>query len=490
MHHIMADELIEQMEVEKDVGDNNINYPDGWKQRRKHTVGIFFFSSFIHGLEFTTIFSTIWHYVDKDVHDADPDLWYGLIAAGRFVAPILFLIPVSRWFDKTRSIRVFMVITGLLMNVGYVLYMVHSSPYIPVLGTILQGFSALISVVINSEIIRVYRGADVQRNYVYVLFAYALGEITGPLVLIPLKRVPNLNMGAVSISYGNIGGIVLLVFNSVRLVLLYFFAHDLSKEFDLKAQLKAQEMAEPAAEPAAESAAESAAEPAAEPAVEPTAEPAAESTAEPASCSLSHWTSSLKKSFTFDAVFLLVQQVYTGFFISFVARSFPLVVETFGYSDAVLNMTFIGDSVAMTVVSLLMRRMNLTSRGVYVCGMLCLFFLLLIHVLLYLVPLKMGDAVNISLLCALVLLHAFCWITDQNFIVVTLGNIFSSSLQSSVEGIRCQLHKCGSFTASLASAYIYRYFDYVGCVSVHILLCLLFVLIVRRKFLKNSYVGF
>ena len=450
----MAEELIEQMELEKDDGENNINYPNGWKQRRKHTVGIFFFSSFIHGLEFTTIFSTIWHYVDKDMHDADPDLWYGLIAAGRFVAPILFLIPVSRWFDKTRSITLFMVITGLLMNVGCALYMVHSSPFVPMLGTTLQGFSVLMGVVMNSEIIRVYRGPDVQRNYVYVLFAYGLGEVTGPLVLLPLKHVPNFNMGILNISYGNIGGIVLLVFNTVRLGLLYFFAHDLSKEFDLKAELKAQEMSEHAAEP-------------------------------PPPC-----TTSLKELFTFDAVFLLVLQVYTGFFVSFLARSFPLVVETFGYSDAVLNMSFIGASIAMTVVSLVMGRMNLTSRGVHICGILCLLFLLLSHVLLYLVPLKMGDAVNIFLLCALLFIYAFCWITDQNFIVVTLGSFFPSSLQSSVEGIRWQLHMCGSFTASLTSAYIYKYFDYVSCVSVPLLLCLLFVLIVRRKFLTNPYVKF
>ena len=79
----MAEKLIEQMELEKDEEDININYPDGWKQRRKHTLGIFFLSNFVRGLEFTTIFSTIRQYVSKDMRNADPDLWYGLIAAGR-----------------------------------------------------------------------------------------------------------------------------------------------------------------------------------------------------------------------------------------------------------------------------------------------------------------------------------------------------------------------------------------------------------------------
>ena len=242
------------------------------------------------------------------------------------------------------------------------------------LATILQGFGILMGVVMNSEIIRVYSGLDCQRNYAYILFSYGLGEVMGPLVLLALKRVPDVDMGAMSISYGNIAGLVLLVVNTVRFVLLFFFAHDLSKEFDLKAQLKAQEMPEPAAEPPTEPPAEPPTEPPAEPPTEPPAEPAAEPpteppteppaepATEPASNPLSHWTASLKKSFTFDAAFLLVQQVYTGFFLSFLARVFPLVVETFGYSDFVLKTSFIGASIAMTVCALIVGRMNLTSR--------------------------------------------------------------------------------------------------------------------------------
>ena len=53
------------MELEDAKEDNNINYPDGWKTRRKHTVGIFFFSYFILGLDFTTIYSTMWQYVNE-----------------------------------------------------------------------------------------------------------------------------------------------------------------------------------------------------------------------------------------------------------------------------------------------------------------------------------------------------------------------------------------------------------------------------------------
>lgn len=44
------------------------------------------------------------------------------------------------------------------------------------LGTIFQGNSLLVGVVINSEVIRVYKGADVQKNITGVLFAYGIGR--------------------------------------------------------------------------------------------------------------------------------------------------------------------------------------------------------------------------------------------------------------------------------------------------------------------------
>ena len=67
------------MDIEENI------FPDGWKKKRKQTMVIFFLSFFIQGLEFTTIFSTLWWYVNKDIRNTNPDTFYGLIASGRFV---------------------------------------------------------------------------------------------------------------------------------------------------------------------------------------------------------------------------------------------------------------------------------------------------------------------------------------------------------------------------------------------------------------------
>ena len=101
--------------------------PVQWKLKRKRTTIMFFFSWFVQGLEFTTIYSTLWSYVNHGLNNSNPDLSYGLIACGRSVAVLLFGTVVSRWFDRTRSMRKVILTVSLLMNLGYASYMLHYS---------------------------------------------------------------------------------------------------------------------------------------------------------------------------------------------------------------------------------------------------------------------------------------------------------------------------------------------------------------------------
>ena len=228
--------IIELEEVEIASERKGVNIPDRWATRRRQTICMFLLSQYLQGVEFTTIFTTLWIYVNNDIHSADPYFSYGIIASGRFVATLLFTSLLAKWFDRTRSTKCFMLVAVSLMNVGYILYMIPYSPIIPTLGTMFQGCTILITVIVNSEINRIYADNYIQRNVLYMLFAYGLGECTGPVIMIALSHIPSFRIGAIEITYGNIAGLVLLILNSIRLVLVYFFTYDVSKEFDLKAQ--------------------------------------------------------------------------------------------------------------------------------------------------------------------------------------------------------------------------------------------------------------
>ena len=156
--------------------------------------------------------------------------------------------------------------------------------------------------------------------------------------------------------------------NSVSLTLTYYFTFDLSKEFDLKAQTV----------------------------------PATNEDVQ------SSWISTMKLHFTFDVWFLVVQQIYTGFFVSFISRCFPFVIDTLHYDNIILNVCFIGGSVTMTLTSLVIGRVNLSSKGVYLSGILCLAAMFLGHLVLFLIQRRLGGQMNIILVCLLVFIYAFC----------------------------------------------------------------------------------
>ena len=255
-------------------------------------------------------------------------------------------------------------------------------------------------------------------------------------------------IGGLHIMYGNIAALVMLTINTTRIVMVYFFAYDLSKEFDLKAR----EM---------------------------------QTTQTPKSPITS---TSLRKHIRVDAVLLLLQQIYTGFFISFIARVFPLVTSTLHYNNTILDGCFIAASILTTLIPILLAVTKLSNSGVYGCGIVTLLTLLTAQIVLHLIPMGFNNTFNIILLSTLVLTYSLAFITDSTYIVVTLGKLVPSSVQSSSEGLRMVLHKVGSFFAALASAYIYNYFRYVFFVSVPLGVVLLVVMIVRRDVYRNPNV--
>ena len=227
-----------------------------------------------------------------------------------------------------------------------------------------------------------------------MLVAYGLGQTIGPLTLKPLESV-NFMIGSVHIIYGNVACLILLAMNTIRIVLLGFLTHDLSNEHDLKAHQ--------------------------------------EKTKREGAVSISSntsWGSILKNSFSFDVIFLLSHTVYSGVLGAFIGRTFPLVVDTLHYDNFALDMCFIGESVCMTIISILIGVAKPHSLGVYVCGVVSLIAFVIAQLCLFLLPRGMSEGFNVFLLVALVLSYAVNWITDQTFSIVTLGKLVPSEVKT------------------------------------------------------------
>ena len=116
--------------------------------------------------------------------------------------------------------------------------------------------------------------------------------------------------------YGNVSALGLLLLNTIRIVLVYVYSYDVSKEFDLKVhELKMKE-----------------------------------STTTDTASSEKSWFSAVRKSFSLDTTLLLIQQIYTGFIVFFIGGALPLVVSSLNYTDFPLDACFIGTSLIMTFI--------------------------------------------------------------------------------------------------------------------------------------------
>ena len=422
-----------------------------WKQKRRKTFAIFCLHMFSVGLEFTIVQSTMWSYIKDGMHSSHPEFFYGVICAAKFVSPLLLSLLISRWFDVYRRLRMFSIVTAVLMMVGYVLYIIPFSPVFPVFGNALQGFSLVSNVIIYSEILRIYKNDEIPGKFLTLLIFYGFGETIGPVIVKLLDRV-EFWIGNLHIMFCTMPCLALIIFSIIKIILIYLFVDDLSRQYDLKLN---------------------------ESQVEET-----ESSVITMEIRMS-WLHKLKSTFGVDAILLLVQQFYTGLFTSLYPRTIPLIMQTLRYNNLDVDLCFIGASVSMMIQSYIVKKKRPSSFGVYYCGILSLLSLMLANIALIIIRKDFNDVVNWILLTVYLACYSFCWISDNTFIVFTLGKLFDSSNQSLVEGIRMMVHLSGSISASFTSAYIYDYFTYLFPVFVVANVLLLVGMVIRRKTLIN-----
>ena len=425
---------------------------ENWKRKRKETFFIFCLQLFSFGMNFTIIQSTLWPYIKQGMHTSQPKLIYGVISSVKFIPPLFFNLLVSRWFDVHRRLKLITIVINALGTVGYVLYIIPSSPFIPIFGITLVGFVFVIGVIINSEILRNYRKDEIPGKLFELLIAYGFGETIGPLIVKLLDKV-DFWIGSLHIMYLTMPCLILVIFSMINLILIYFFVHDISRKHELNVN-----------------------------------ESQAEETGTSGITISMSWWDTLTSTFGIDAIFLLVQQFYTGLLTSLYPRLIPFIMDTLRYNNLAVGLCFIGMSVSIMIISFIAKKTKPSSLGIYYCGILSLLSLMIGNIVLMIIHKDLNDVVNWILIIVLLISYALCWISDNIFIIFTLGKLFDSSNQSFVEGIRNVVHTIGAIVASLTSAYVYEYFMYLFPVYAVANVLLLVGMIVRRKPLCNPQV--
>ena len=147
--------------------------------------------------------------------------------------PSVLLNPFIGYFgDKFRRPKLMLYFTNMLSIVGSILYMLYYSAWYPIIGSFLLGLFPLRSIMV-AEIARSYTEDEVSKKLpLFSNFCY-VGLCPTVVILIFFEKV-DINIGGFHIQYGNINAIFIIVMTIIIQVFAVFFAHDLSKEYDLK----------------------------------------------------------------------------------------------------------------------------------------------------------------------------------------------------------------------------------------------------------------
>ena len=126
------------MEQENIEGDQILKK---WKRRRKITTILAMIHVGIYGLEYSSISISALYYFHNTLRMNNPTLFYSLTNGAMFTSATLSSVLLGKYMDINRNARLIIISTVLLAVIGNFLYCLPYSPWLPVAGRFLCGFS-------------------------------------------------------------------------------------------------------------------------------------------------------------------------------------------------------------------------------------------------------------------------------------------------------------------------------------------------------------
>ena len=190
-------------------------------------------------MEYSLTFVTLYLYL-KDVIKTDQAIpFYSAISSIYVLMKISTGLLISPIFDRTRRLRLLMVVGNGVIALGNALYTIPLSPWFLFIGRLLSG-SVFLRPIMTAEIIRSYAPKESLKKFSVFGITYGLGVIMGPAINFFFAH-SNFIFLDVRIGYAN-GAAFLMTFVFILMsVLSIFCVSDLSKEFDLKEYLRLNE---------------------------------------------------------------------------------------------------------------------------------------------------------------------------------------------------------------------------------------------------------
>ena len=433
--------------MEKLISENK--QTRSWERKRTCTAIVFTLQYFIFGAETTGNAATLWIYVTTLINTDSPALLYGLINASIFIPPILFSTVIGRCFDKTRRVRLCLIIANFMSMIGSVLY-VTSSPYLVLTGKFLQGCSFASRPLMVGEIVRSYQSNELQHKLPILSSAEAFGGAAGPIIMTMFLHT-DFRIFDIHVTYANVSGLIFLSLGIVIQVLVVLMVSDLSREFDLKQHYEYSIVKE-------------------------------DNTEE----NIRSLKDVLKNIVTnIDPLFIMIYTFFTIIFITATYRMLPIIImRTFHYKNIMVNACYMINAITTGTLTLILMFFKITCRQVYLCGVAALLTLLVNAGFLFTFSFDINNAyITAPMLIVYAVLLSIHMLGEIIFAQVVCGKLSKSQNQSFVEGIRIFVMSLGSVLGALIPVYACNNLVYFAIIMSVIIIILLLIAFGRRAHL-------
>ena len=188
---------------------------------------------FISGADGFAVLPTASYYIESLGFSAS---FYGAALAARSLGFMLFSHIVSKFADKTRRVKLILLVSVTVKVIAYLIYAIPASGYCPLVGFFLSGAANAAYGGMYGDVVRYTVKENRSNFFLFLDSAFVLGASCGPVIGGFITS--NANILGWNIDQGNSPGIVLAVAWFLALCVLIFIPSDsgtseISNEVDL-----------------------------------------------------------------------------------------------------------------------------------------------------------------------------------------------------------------------------------------------------------------
>ena len=442
---------------------------------------------------------TLWLYIKEMVNTSSPKFFYAAVSVAYLIS-LTFITPIiGRVVDQTRMVRVTFIICNCFLIVGNILYSLHFSPWLLVVGRFLSGCAGLNSVMCG-ELIRSYPSSETTFQLSILSITFNSGFILGPGLNFMFSNI-DFYLGHWHIKNVNFIGVFMAFVCIIMEILCLTMIHDLSKEFDLKQHEEDNAKVSKSETSNKKDLKNSGKFPSFSKNEIKFYEESNEklplifyAKQNELQTNLGNQPSTRISIFkilallftSFDSSLILLNSFLVIFFLITFDMWLPLlVIETLKLSILELNICVFGTGIASVLILLLYLCKPISDEKVFVAVLIGFFGLGLINISYIVLTNIHSKALVLIFGIIYMICFAGAGIIPDVFLTSTLAKFVSSKEQAFVDGIRNSMHSAGALVAFSSAAFMFDYVEVFAAVFLALIFCCFFLLMARRKYLLN-----